>query len=198
MPVPTTRIARLIVTIQELRRSSAARTVVVALDGRSGAGKSTLAAAIAARAGAVVIDGDDFYTGPAVEQLANAADRADQCIDWRRQGEVLSALADGRTACWHAYDWDVNDGRRQTRPTVCHAPNAVVILEGTFTARPELGSLIDLRVLLRVAADTQRDQFCLRDGRDTWTGWSQTWMAAEDHYFQSVMTPADFDVVVDG
>jgi uridine kinase len=44
-------------------RAAARTPVLVALDGRSGAGKSTLAGQVGAQVGALVIDGDDFYSG---------------------------------------------------------------------------------------------------------------------------------------
>ena len=59
--------------------------MLVALDGRSGAGKSTLARQVAARTGALVIDGDDFYRGgdDAFWRGPGPAEKVDLVIDWR-------------------------------------------------------------------------------------------------------------------
>ena len=88
----------LVQRIRTLVDKSAGRTVVVALDGRSGAGKSTLAAEVGRRLGALVVDGDDFYTGGPDDAWAAmvAAEKVDRVIDWRRQRDLLARLGRAR------------------------------------------------------------------------------------------------------
>ena len=90
----------LVQRIEELRRHGSG-PVVVALDGRSGAGKSTLAAAVGPRTGALVIDGDDFYSGGSDEYwgAVEARRKMDLVIDWRRR-----ARRPGAVAPWPARD----------------------------------------------------------------------------------------------
>jgi uridine kinase len=187
--------------IATIAAASAGRTrpLVIALDGRGGSGKSTLAATLGSAFDGVVIDGDDFYAGGAhVDWDAMApAPRADRCIDWRRQRAVLETLIGGRTARWQPYDWHVDDGRC-TADWQEATPRGVVILEGTFSARPELADLLDLRVRLDVSPEVQRARFVAREGEDDWRAWKHTWMDAEDHYFAHVVPDAAFDVIVQG
>jgi len=173
------------------------RTVIVAIDGGSGAGKSTLALEVGRRIGAVVIDGDDFYSGgTAVEWDAmNAAEKAAHCIDWRRQRPVLETLARGRPASWNPYDWDTDDGRLLERPTDCQ-PAPVVILEGVYSARPELADLLDLRVLCDAPAEIRRRRIVAREGEDHRTEWNLRWEEAEQWYFGRVMPRDRFDLVI--
>ena len=127
--------------------------VVVALDGRSGAGKSTLASALALRRSATVVPGDDFYSSTmavldaaALERLSDA-DVADQVLDWRRLREqALAPLARGEPARYPPYDWQAGDGRLG-RPVEL-VPSDLVIVEGVYSARPELADLVDLAVLV--------------------------------------------------
>jgi uridine kinase len=176
------------------------RPFVVALDGRGGSGKSTACAAIERELDAAIIDGDDFYDGaPAARwELMTPAERADRCIDWRRQRAILESLAGGRAARWRPYDWDADDGRLSTHWWTCSPDHDVVVLEGTFSARPELADLLDLRVMLDVSPSVQRARFIEREGTDAWHAWEKTWMEAEDHYFTSTMPPESFDVIVRG
>ena len=70
--------------------------------------------------------------------------------------------------------------------------------EGTFSARPELADLLDLRVRLDVSPEVQRARFVAREVEDDWRAWKHTWMDAEDQYFAQVVPDAAFDVVVQG
>ena len=135
----------------ESLRAVAPAPVLVALDGRSAAGKSTLAQQVAARTAALVIDGDDFYRGgdDAFWRARSPAEKVDLVIDWRRQRTLLTKL-DGASR----RGGSPTTGRPTTgdwRAEVHVGPAAVVILEGAYSARPELADLFALRVLLDVA-----------------------------------------------
>ncbi|MEM8904756.1 MAG: hypothetical protein AAGA17_21715 [Actinomycetota bacterium] len=179
--------------------ASADRAVmVVALDGRSGAGKSTLAARLAEVVDAAVIEGDDFYAGgtEAAWRAMTPAERAAHCIDWRRQRPVLEALRAGRPASWYPFDWEAFDGRLVSE-AVAADPTPVVVLEGVYSARPELADLVDLRVLLDPADDVRRRQLRERDGDADADDWESLWESAEEHHFVVVTPPTWFDLVLD-
>lgn len=175
--------------------ADAARPFVVAIDGRSGAGKSTLAGALAGLLDAAVIDGDDFYAGGTGLRHDDPAKRAAACIDWTRQRAVLDALRAGRDGVWRAFDWDAFDGSLCVEPTVV-APSPIVILEGVYAARPELACLLDLTVLVTIEDATRLARLLAREGHIG--PWERQWHEAELHYFDHVMPPAAFDVIVDG
>lgn len=170
---------------------------LVALDGRSGVGKSTLAAAVAERTGAAVIDGDDFYAGgpAALWDAMTAEQKTDHVIDWRRQRAVLECLARGQSASWHPYDWDADDGSFSSRLLTC-APSGVVVLEGAYSARPELADLLSLRVLLDLPRRERRRRLLEREGARYRAVWEARWSESEDHYFGVVMPPPAFDLVL--
>jgi uridine kinase len=186
--------AALVRAIRDLGRRE---IVLVAIDGHSAAGKSTLAAQVGTQVGAAVIDGDDFYAGgpAALWDAMSAAEKADHCIDWRRQRPVLETLARGGTATWHPYDWEADEGRLISEVTVC-PPASVVILEGVYSARPELADLFHLRVLYDAAADLRRQRWAKREGEGYLDDWARRWSEAEDWYFTHVMTPDRFDLIL--
>ena len=77
-------------------------------------------------------------------------------------------------------------------------PAAVVILEGAYSARPELSDLFALRVLLDVPRDVRRARLLQREGERYRAEWEARWGEAEDLYFEVLMPPGAFDLVLDG
>ena len=172
------------------------RPYVVAIDGPSGAGKSTLAAALTLRAPATVIDSDDFYSAhlpgldqPAREAMSNA-EAAASIIDWRRlRAEALLPLSQRRAACYAPFDWEAYDGSLGPPKMVGAAD--VVIVDGVYSARPELADVVDLRVILEVPSDVRSRRLADRpDPEDL----AHFWDRAEQHYFTDICPPDSFDL----
>jgi uridine kinase len=183
--------------VEAIRRLDRDWPTLVAIDGHSAAGKSTLAAAVARPLDAAVIDGDEFYAGGTAEQwdVMSPAEKAAHCIDWRKQRPVLEALARGEEARWHAYDWDVGDGRLLEHPTI-YPKASFVILEGVYSARPELADLFQLRVLYDAPPGLRHLRWVNREGERYYDDWARRWSEAEDWYFSHVMTRDQFDLVL--
>jgi uridine kinase len=186
--------------VAEIRRLVAGRRtpLLVAVDGRSGAGKSTLAARLAARVGGAVVEGDDFYAGGTDAEWAqrSAEAKVDACIDWRRlKAEALEPLLAGRTAIWHPFNFASGVGL--AAHTVSRAPAAVIILDGVYSARPELQDLVGLAVLVDLSEDrVRRQRLEAREGKTFMDAWHALWDQAEDYYFSRVRPPTSFDLVV--
>jgi uridine kinase len=184
--------------VAEIRaRSRGAAVFVVALDGRSGTGKSSLAASLGTDLGAAVVDCDDFYTGGSDADWAvrPPAARAAEAIDWRRlRREVVEPLRAGRTATWLPYDWD--EGRGPVPRPISLAPARTVVLDGAYTARPELADVVDLPVLLELDHALRRERVSQREGDEFADSWYAVWDAAEDHYFTTIRPRESFAVVL--
>ena len=174
------------------------RPVLVALDGPSGAGKSSLATALALRRPATVVEGDDFYsprlaslTGAQRDQMPDA-EVADEVVDWRRlRAEALEPLMGGEVARYAPYDWQADDGRLGRR--VSRAPAQLVIVEGVYSARPELADLVDLAVLVQVDEEVRWRRLLERADAPQWRDF---WQRGERYYFTSVRPPGSFDLQV--
>ena len=169
-------------------REAAESPVLVALDGRSGAGKSTLAGLVGADVGALVIDGYWDALGP--------AEKVDLVIDWERRRSLLTQLRRGEAVTWQPYDWDADDGRLGA--PVSAGPASVVLLDGAYSARPELSDLYSQRVLLQVESATRRERLLQCEGQRYRAEWEARWADAEDLYFDVLMPPGAFDLVLDG
>lgn len=176
--------------------------MIVAVDGRSGSGKSTLTRALADCLGAAVVVTDDFYAGgdDAVWELRSAEQKAREVIDWARlRAEALEPLARGEQASWRPLDFEPGVGWRGWRDEpVLVGPADVVVVDGAYSARPELDDLVDLRVLVEAREDVRRARVVKREGAEFAARWHAIWDEAEDHYFTNVRPPSSFDLVVDG
>ncbi len=187
---------RILSAVREV--SGSVRPVVVALDGPSAAGKSTLAAALALRTSAVVLPGDDFYSGD-LSSISSAerdgwtgAQVMAAVFDWARlREEALQPLSQGGDAVYLPYDWTAGDGRLGRPRRLAGKP--LVLLEGVYSARPELADLIDLSVYV----DTDLERRVSRDdARGDDPGWRRFWERGEQFYFDRVRPPASFDLRV--
>jgi uridine kinase len=143
------------------------------------------------------VDGDSFYQGGTAQEwdAMNPLEKAERCMDWRRQRTVLAELSAGKEASWFGYDWAVHDGNLMDVAVLCE-PASVVILDGVYSARPELADLVDLRVLLDTPVDVREEQLLRREGDVYRAEWEARWSEGEGYYFGVVMPPEAFDLVL--
>lgn len=189
--------------LQALQRN-ALGPLVVAVDGRSGSGKTTVARLLAEQLDTACVRCDDFFAAdiPAAGWDARSpTQRAADCLDWRRlRTEVIEPLRAGHAARWFAFDFEAGaraDGSYALRtvPTE-QAPRPLVLLDGAYSARPELADLIDYAILVEAPAPLRLARLASRETSRFLEAWHARWGAAEDHYFTSVRPPSAFDVVL--
>jgi hypothetical protein len=75
-------------------------------------------------------------------------------------------------------------------------PAAVIVLDGAYSARPELANLINLSVLIDVPVEVRHARLAAREDKDFLAAWHARWDAAEEYYFTHVRPKASFDLVV--
>lgn len=169
--------------------------IVVALDGYSAAGKSTLARELVRRLDATVIHGDDFYRDMLETDRAalTPEEGVDRYFDWERlRDEALLPLASGRPGTFSRFDWQA--GKGLTEPVTAE-PKAVVLMEGVYSARPQLQPHIHLDVLVEAPERLRRARRRARHDRHEW---ESRWDAAEHVYFRSIRKPSSFTLIVSG
>jgi len=164
--------------------------LVVAVDGHGAAGKSTLADAVAAATGAALVRTDDFFRAspgrPAPPGLAGY-------YDWRRlRAEALVPLRAGCTASFRRFDWERGSG---LDGTVSIEPRDVILVEGVFSAAPELCDLVDRSVFVDTPEPERLRRLRLRVAPEEW---DDDWLIAERAYFELTRPPSSFDLVVPG
>jgi len=172
--------------------------LVLAIDGHGAAGKSTIAGAVARATGAAIVHTDDFFRAPAAApgrpRSAAAGGRALECYyDWRRlRAEALEPLRAGRAVTFRRFDWERGSG---LDGTVAVEPRDLILVEGVFSAAPELSDLVDRSVFVETP-EPERLRRLRR--RVTPEEWDADWLIAEQAYFNLVRPPSSFDLVVPG
>ncbi|MGW6916916.1 uridine kinase family protein [Kitasatospora sp. NPDC054939] len=173
------------------------RTGIIAIDGPGGSGKTTLAAAASQLldAPAAVVHVDDFYR-PMPDQERERLDAQQgyhRYVDWERlRDQVLTPLRDDRAARYQVYDWTT--GRLGDWREV--APGTTVIVEGVYSARPELAPYYHATAYV----DAPRD-LCLRRVRargENPEAWILRRRAAEDYYLHTTWPQTRVDLLVRG
>ena len=192
--------------IAEIQRllSDQQRPVVVALDGGSGAGKSTLAALIGSELDTALIPLDDFFSAHIPDGQWDqfiVEEKLKRVFDWDRlRSQAVQPLLEGRPARWHAFDFSAGlrpDGTygMQTDITEREPANAVLI-EGAFSAGPELADLVDLAILVDVPVERRHARLRAREDGAFLEKWHRRWDAVESYYHTQVRPRDSFDLVV--
>jgi uridine kinase len=174
--------------------------VLIALDGRSGTGKSIIAQAIARRVEGIIVVGDDFYSGGNDDAWSGfgAQEKVEKGIDWQRmRTQVLEPLLAKQPAFWHPLDFKPVIGWVGWKDeTVKLEPAPVILLDGVYSARPELADLVDLAVLVEADDEVRRKRLVMREGQVFMERWHRIWDAAEDYYFSHIRPRSSFDMDV--
>jgi uridine kinase len=204
---PTDRLAdawRQIVAEVERRIRQSHAPVLVALDGGSGAGKSTLAAMLEREIDAVVVPLDDFFAAHIPDwewDTRSVAERARDVFDWRRlRAHALEPLLAGRPASWRPFDFAAGlraDGTYALSERPVERPAApVIILDGAYSASPQLADLVNLAVLVDVPVPERHRRLAEREDQQFLQRWHTLWDDVENYYFTEVRPRSSFDLVV--
>jgi uridine kinase len=196
--IPPSEVDKVVLELHRLLKNKT--PVLVALDGRSGTGKSTIAQAIASWVEGRIVPGDDFYSGGNDDawQGLSAAEKVEKVIDWQRlRTQALEPLLANQTASWHPLDFQPGIGwvGWKNETAILH-PAPVLLVDGVYSARPELADLVDLAVLVEVTDEERRKRLVMREGQGFMQRWYVLWDAAEDYYFTHICPPSSFDIVV--
>ena len=178
--------------IQRIDRLLAEKDLVlVAIDGNCASGKTTLANKLAERYDCNVLQLDDFFLRPE-QRTAERFAQAGGNVDYERFGsEVLEPLRRGETFSYRPFDC-----RTMTlREAVAVTPKQLNIIEGSYSLHPYFGDAYDLRVLLTVAPEVQKERILQRPAF-LHERFFQSWIPMEHHYLEALSIPQTADLIL--
>jgi uridine kinase len=173
------------------RRPGLPEVFVLAIDGHGGSGKTTIATEVAGLTGAALVHTDDFFAEtaptPGIQRPMTSY------YDWRRLREqALLPLRARCRASFRRVNWDTGGG---PAGVVTVDPADLIVVEGVFSAAPELADQVDRAVFV----DTPEPERLRRvRARISPEDWDDDWLRAEQAYFRLTRPPSSFDLVVSG
>lgn len=176
-----------------MSRYSAARPLIIGIDGRSGSGKTVLSKVLAETLSAdhevTVVRLEDFYRG--WDGLMSGIEKFSQ--------DVLPALAAGETATYQIWDWNASDTPDGgPGPVVTTHPAEVIICEGVGVGARPNREYLDVLIWLRVPDKVRHKRAMGRDGetyRAHWDRWAAQERAMLDQ--DQIYDAADLVLVAD-
>ena len=155
--------------------------VIVAIDGKCTSGKTTLAAKLAEAYDCNVFHMDDFFLRRSQRTPARFAQVGGN-VDYERfLEEVLLPLRAGKAFSYRPFDC----GTFALGAPVAVTPKKLNIIEGTYSHHPYFGDPYDLKLLLTVEDETQRQRILERPAF-LHKRFFEEWIPMENRYFEAL------------
>ena len=155
--------------------------VVVAIDGKCTSGKTTLASKLAEIYDCNVFHMDDFFLR-AEQRTPKRFAEVGGNVDYERfQEEVLLPLKSGKVFSYRPFDCSTFT----LAAPVAVTPKKLNIIEGTYSHHPYFGNPYDLKILLTVDEETQRQRMLERP-TFLHKRFFDEWIPMENRYFEAL------------
>ena len=155
--------------------------VIVAIDGKCTSGKTTLASQLAEIYDCNVFHMDDFFLRPEQRTPERFAEVGGN-VDYERFcEEVLFPLKSGKTFSYRPFDCSTFT----LAASVTVTPKKLNIIEGTYSHHPYFGNPHDLKILLTVDEETQRQRILERPAF-LHKRFFEEWIPMENQYFNEL------------
>ena len=165
--------------------------VLVAIDGCCASGKTTLAETLSKSFDCNVFHMDSFFLRPCQRTAERYAETGGN-VDYERFGEeVLKALLEGKPFSYRPYDCKT----AALQESVEVSPKRLNLIEGSYSLHPYFGDVYDLRVLLTVSPELQRERI-LRRPAFLHEPFFQKWIPMEQKYFEEFTIARTADLIL--
>ena len=160
-------------------RLASGKQVVVAIDGSCTSGKTTLAAALEKEYDCNIFHMDDFFLRPEQRTPERFAQPGGN-VDYERfREEVLEPLKTEMPFRYRPFDCSTFT----LSEPVQVMPKQLNIVEGTYSHHPHFGDAYDLRIVLTVAPEIQRERIFRRPAF-LHKRFFEEWIPMEEMYFE--------------
>jgi len=169
--------------------------VIIAMDGMAASGKTTLAQWLCREIpGCFVVHMDDF-TIPFEYRFPGYFDQALSNADINRfDCEVLTPLRNGKGAQYRPYRCHPEPGFLP--PVHIGKDTACIIVEGAYCLHPDLFDRYDLRILVTVFPDIQRQRILKRNGETQFERFASTWIPMENRHIEARRLHSRCDMII--
>ena len=165
--------------------------VIVAIDGKCTSGKTTLAAQLAERYDCNVFHMDDFFLRPEQRTPERYAQIGGN-VDYERfNAEVLVPLLSGTDFSYRPF----NCKTFTLSGPICVPVKKLNIIEGAYSMHPYFGDPYDLKILLRVDPEIQRQRVLERPVFLQDRFFTQ-WIPMEHQYLETFQIKEAADIVL--
>ena len=164
--------------------------IIVAIDGKCTSGKTTLARRLSEIYDCNVFHMDDFFLRPQQRTPERFAEPGGN-VDYERFREaVLLPLMSGSPFSYQPFDCKTFT----LAPAVAVSPKKLTIIEGSYSLHPYFGDPYDLKILLTVAPDVQRQRILERPEHLQERFFSH-WIPMENRYLETFRISEKADVI---
>ena len=165
--------------------------VIVAIDGKCTSGKTTLASQLAEIYDCNVFHMDDFFLRPEQRTPERFAEVGGN-VDYERfHEEVLLPLKSGKA--FSSRPFDCSSFTLAAPVTV--APKKLNVIEGTYSHHPYFGNPYDLKILLTVGEEIQRQRILERPAF-LHKRFFEEWIPMENRYFDGFAIPSEAGFII--
>lgn len=189
--MPHSHLSEIIRAIDSLLNQSAS-PLMISIDGDSGSGKTTLGQQLQQHYKANLIHVDDFYLPKALRTKERFSVPGGN-IHTERLLQLLLPLNEGIAADYTAYTpWT---DRFEFIGTI--APQALTIVEGSYSQLPVLRSLYQFTIFLKIDSQTQYERLKQREGASGVQRFLNEWIPREKAYHKRDNVEAQARLVID-
>ena len=168
------------------------RQIVIAIDGKCTAGKTTLAAALEKEYDCNVFHMDDFFLRPEQRTAERYAEPGGN-VDYERfREEVLVPLKKGEPFSYRPFSCKTFCLSEAVEVT----PKVLNIVEGTYCLHPYFGNVYDLKLVLSLDPELQRERINQRP-KYLRERFFRDWIPMEQLYFDHFQIPERADLYLD-
>jgi uridine kinase len=177
---------------QEIDRLLARKPqIIVAIDGNCTAGKTTLANQLAANYDCNIFHMDDFFLRPEQRTVERFTEIGGN-VDYERfNEEILLPLKSGKPFFYRPFDCSTF----QLTDPVAVNPKKLNIIEGTYSLHPYFGKVHDLKILLTITTELQRERV-LRRPAFLHKRFFEEWIPMENRYFDGFAISANSHITI--
>ena len=165
--------------------------VIVAIDGKCTSGKTTLASQLAEIYDCNVFHMDDFFLRPEQRTPERFAEVGGN-VDYERfHAEVLLPLKSGKAFSYRPFDCSTFT----LAAPVTVAPKKLNVIEGTYSHHPYFGNPYNLKILLTVDEEIQRQRILERPAF-LHKRFFDEWIPMENRYFDGFAIPSEAGFII--